>query len=58
MGPPCTVHVMLISAGQNPVDVHVAMGAASPLSTGGPRSVMKGSDGNSIHIHESNGFTR
>jgi len=48
--PPCIVQVMLISAGPNPVVVHVAMGAASALSTGGPRSVMKGSDGDSINV--------
>ena len=47
---------MLISAGQNPVVVHVAKKAASPFSTGGPRSVMKGPGGDSIHIHESNGI--
>ena len=49
--PPCNVQVMLISAGQNPVDVHVAMETTSALSTGGPRSVMEGSDGVSINVY-------
>jgi len=51
MGPPCNVQVMLISAGQNPVNVHVAMETTSALSTGGPRSVMEGSDGVSVNVY-------
>jgi len=46
----CIVQVMLISAGQNPSDVHLAMEATLSLSTGGPRIATEGSDGGTIKL--------